>query len=151
AREVDDLRQLALDLAAAHAEDRAVEEDVLAPRELGMESGSDLEQAADASPDHRATLRRRRDPRQDLQQRRLAGAVPTDDAEHLALVELERHVLERPDVLALTRVLRSEEPLRGVRGRFAEGAVRGLKLADAVPLRKIVGFDRDRHQIVSAK
>ena len=31
-----------------HAEDRAVQEDVLAARELGVEAGADLEQRADA-------------------------------------------------------------------------------------------------------
>ena len=36
-----------LDLAALHVEDRAVQEDVLAAGELGMEAGADLEQRAD--------------------------------------------------------------------------------------------------------
>ena len=51
AGELGDLRQLGLDLAALHAEDRAVQEDVLPPGELGVEAGSDLEQAADAAAD----------------------------------------------------------------------------------------------------
>ena len=36
---------------AAHAEDRAVEEDVLAAGQLGVEPGADLEQRADAAVD----------------------------------------------------------------------------------------------------
>ena len=51
AGEVDDLGQLARDLAASHAEDGAVQVDVLAAGQLGMEARADLEQAADAAAD----------------------------------------------------------------------------------------------------
>ena len=51
AGELDDLVELALDLPPLHPEDRAVQEDVLAAGELGMEAGADLEQAADATAD----------------------------------------------------------------------------------------------------
>ena len=105
--ELDDVVEALLDLAALHAEDRAVEEDVLAARELRVEARADLEQAADASADLGAARGRRRDPREDLQERRLPGAVASDDAEDLALGHLERDVLERPDLLAG----------RGARGR----------------------------------
>ena len=47
----DDLVELASDLGAAHAEDGAVEIDVLASGELGMKAGADLEQAGDAALD----------------------------------------------------------------------------------------------------
>ena len=39
--------------------------------------------------------------REDLQQRRFARAVAADDAHHLAALDLERHVLERPELLDL--------------------------------------------------
>ena len=55
-RELGDLGELRLNLAALHAEDRAVQEHVLAPGELGMEARSDLEQAPDAAADLRSTL-----------------------------------------------------------------------------------------------
>ena len=60
AGEVDDLVELPRDLAALHAEDRAVQEDVLAPGQLRVEAGADLEQAADATPDLGPARRRRR-------------------------------------------------------------------------------------------
>ena len=41
---------------------------------------------------------RRGDPRQDLQHRALAGAVAPDDADGLAGLDLERDVLQRPEV-----------------------------------------------------
>ena len=55
--ELDDLVEAALDLLALHAEDRAVQEDVLAPGELGVEAGADLEQGADAAAEPRLALR----------------------------------------------------------------------------------------------
>ena len=51
--EGDDLVELARDLRPAHAEDRAVEVDVLAPGQLGVEAGADLEQRADPAADRR--------------------------------------------------------------------------------------------------
>ena len=51
--EGDDLVELAADLGAGHAEDRAVEIDVLAAGQLGMKAGADLEQARDAAADRR--------------------------------------------------------------------------------------------------
>ena len=42
-----DLVELRLDLAAAHAEDRAVEEDVLAAGQFRVEARADLQQAGD--------------------------------------------------------------------------------------------------------
>ena len=52
--------KLACDLAAPHPEDRAVQVDVLAAGQLGVEAGADLEQAADAAADLRPARRRRR-------------------------------------------------------------------------------------------
>ena len=46
--EGDDLVELSANLGAAHAEDRAVQKDVLAAGQLGMKAGADLEQRADA-------------------------------------------------------------------------------------------------------
>ena len=45
----DDLVELASDLASRHAKDGAVEEDILAAGQLGMEAGADLEEAGDAA------------------------------------------------------------------------------------------------------
>ena len=99
----NDLVELASDLVRAHAEDRAVEIDVLAARQLRMKSSADLEQAGDAADDGDAPLARLGDARQDLQERGLAGAVAADDAEHLAALNLEAHVLQRPEFLGRRR------------------------------------------------
>ena len=47
--ELDDLVELAPDFRTAHAQDGAVQEDVLAAGELGVKAGADLEQAGDAA------------------------------------------------------------------------------------------------------
>ena len=48
-RELDDVVELRGDLAAPHPEDGAVQVDVVAPGQLGMEACPDLEQRADAA------------------------------------------------------------------------------------------------------
>ena len=55
--EVDDGVELARDLLAAHAEDGAVEEDVLAAGQLAVKAGADFEQRADAAVDARDARR----------------------------------------------------------------------------------------------
>ena len=143
-RELCDLRQLGLDLAALHAEDRAVQEDVLPARELGMEAGPDLEQAADAAADRGSALGRSRDAGEDLEQRRLAGAVSPDDPERLAFLEVERDVPESPDLLVSAPMLLPGEPLADVRHRLAQRPVRGLELAYPVALGETLDGDRGR-------
>ena len=97
--ELDNLIEAALDLLAFHAEDRAVQEDVLAPCELGVESGADLEQGPHAAAEPRLAFGRRGDPGEDLEQGALAGAVVADDAHRLASLDLEAHVAQRPELL----------------------------------------------------
>ena len=97
--EGDDLVELARDLAALHSEDGAVQKDVLAAAQLGMEARADLEQRADQASDRDVAVRGRGDARQHFQQRALAGAIPADDADHLARRDLERDVAERPDAI----------------------------------------------------
>ena len=48
-READDLGELPLDFGLAHAEDGAVEKNVLAAGEVGMKTGADLEQRSHAA------------------------------------------------------------------------------------------------------
>ena len=62
-----------------------------------MEAGADLQQRADAAVELGAAGGRLRDPREDLQQGALAGAVAADDADDLAALDLEGDVLEGPE------------------------------------------------------
>jgi hypothetical protein len=114
--EAQDLLDVLVDVAALEAVDRRVEVDVLAPRELRVEAGADLDQRADASADRKRAGRRREDPRDQLEQRRLARAVPPDDPEGLARLDVEIDVAQRPE-LARLRELPAEDRLLQRAGR----------------------------------
>ena len=98
-REGDDLVEAALDLAARHPQDGAVEEDVLAPRAVRVEAAAQLEERGDAAPEPHLARRRLEGARHDLEQRALARAVPADDADGLAPSHVEGHVAERPELV----------------------------------------------------
>ena len=155
--EGDDLVEAAVDLVLSHAEDRAGQEDVLAPRQLGMEPGAYVEERTDASGYLRPALRRFRDPRQDLEDRRLTRTVDADHADRLALSDLERDILQGPEPPPLSLSCTcSGPPHRGrrrVRNALPDRAV-AVIAAEAITLRDSLGLDdRRRHfaQMTSAK
>jgi hypothetical protein len=84
-----------------HPENRAVEEDVLATRKLSMKSRPNPKKACDAPPQQNLSLGRLRDTAQDLEKRALSSAVGANDTNNLTLLDLEAHVLERPELLYL--------------------------------------------------
>ena len=140
AGELDDLGELALDLAPPHSEHGAVQEDILPPGQFGVESGPDLEEAAHAPADLRASLGRCGDTRQQLQQGRLPRSVTSDDSDHLAGGHVERDVAKRPDVLMVMLMVQSPGETAGAAGqRLAQRAVTRLQLADPVTLREPLG------------
>ena len=154
--EGDDLVEFSRDLRSAHAEDRAVEKDVLATGQFRVKAGADLEQAADAAAQPHPALGRLGDAAEDLEQRALAGAVAADDADDLALLDFEAHVLQRPkllDLVALNDLLAAKEISRlayevarlacdDVTQRFISFALSGL-MADQVALGQIFDGDDD--------
>src|ERR1700731_3446410 len=99
--EGDDLVEFAFDLDAAHAEDRAVQENVFSTSQFGMKSGANLEQSGHTASKRHPPSRRFGDAAQDLEQRAFACAVATDNAEDLASLDLEADILERPEFLDL--------------------------------------------------
>ena len=84
------------ELLARHPEDGAVEVDVLAAGELGVEPGAELEQRRDPAARDDLTAGRAQDPGDALEQRRLARAVVTEQADGRALRHLEVDVLAAP-------------------------------------------------------
>src|ERR1051325_1278038 len=97
--ERDDLVEFSPDLGTCHAEDGAVEENIFAAGQLGVEAGPDLEQAGDAPVPGHAALGRLGDLREDFQKRGLARAIAADDADDFALLHVEGNVAERPEIL----------------------------------------------------
>ena len=98
-RERDDLVEPAADLVSLEAQDRAVEVDVLAPREILVKSGAHFDQCRESAV-HLESGRwsGRMMPREQLEHRALAGAVVADDPKRLPASHLERRVLERPEL-----------------------------------------------------
>ena len=117
--EVDDAGQPLLHRLVGHAEERAGEADVVAARQVGVEAGTERQQARHVADDVDGALVRLDDPGEDLEQRALAGAVRADDREALAVDEPERDVAEGPEVG------RSVAPLQEVPERAADRRLAG--------------------------
>src|SRR5579863_8242638 len=135
--EGDDLVELAGDLAASHAEDGAVEEDVLAAGELVMEAGADFEEAADAAVNGGLADGGLGDARQNLQERRFAGAVASDEAENFAFLYVEGDVLERPEGLLRPRAKQAQRVAQGAAELLRQQPV-GLVMAHAKALADVL-------------
>src|SRR5688500_6043646 len=151
-RRVDELLQLgelhngvelSLDLRAIHAEDRAVQKNVLASRELGMKSCSDFEETGDTATEVGISFGWRGDARKNLQQRTLPCSVAADNSHDVARLNVEAHVSQRPElcfpVIGSSQVSepahRSCEQLaqRIAESRFCSGAA-SYRVALAEPL-----------------
>ncbi|MBG9885124.1 hypothetical protein ABE10_00695, partial [Bacillus toyonensis] len=115
--ELHDRVEALLDLLLRHAEDRRVQEDVLAPGEVGVEAGAHLDEAGHASSREHAALVGTQDAGDELEHRRLARAVVAEERDRLAFADLEGHAVESLEVggelLALHR--RDEGLFDGVR------------------------------------
>ena len=104
---VDELLVARLHLGLRNAEHRGVHVEVVLARELGVEAGAELEERAEPAVHDEPPRRRPRRPGEDLEQRALPRAVPSDDPERRAALELEADVLERPLLLVAARACRA--------------------------------------------
>jgi hypothetical protein len=118
-----DVVEALLHLPAGETQHDPVDGDVLAPADLGMEAGAQLDEGRDAAAHHQAAARGPRDAGHQLQQRRLAGAVLADHAERGAGRDLEGHAVHRGEGLARRQV-----------GQQAPGDERALERAELVPV-----------------
>ena len=98
AGEVDDLVEAAPELLLGEPEDGPVEEDVFPAGQLGVESGTQLEQRRHLPVDRHRPHVGTEDLGQAFEHGALARAVLSDQAEGLPLVDLERHVPEGPEI-----------------------------------------------------
>ena len=92
--ERNDLVHFPADLRARQAEDRGIDIDVLATREIPDEPCAHLDQRGDAAANRHLAPRRLRDMRQHLEERALARAIASDDADHFPRLDAEAHVIE---------------------------------------------------------
>src|SRR5581483_8044623 len=112
--ELDDLVELRRDLLAREPEDRAVEVDVLATAELGVEPGAELEQRRHATVDRDPPAIGSQDVGDALEHRALPRAVLADEPEARALFDLEAHVAQRPELVVARAATAHERRLQAL-------------------------------------
>ena len=117
--ELLDRRHDPVHLLAREPQERSIQIRVLAPAEVRMEAGTDLEERGHPAVDLERATRRFRGPRQELEECRFPGAVRADHAERLARLDREAHVAQRLDPLR-RRVLPQEGLLERARALAAE-------------------------------
>ena len=98
AGELDDLVELGADFGFGHPENGAVQKDVLAPAQLGMEPGADLEERCDATADSYLAACGLGDAAENFQQGALASSITTDNSHNLAGLDIERHIAQGPEI-----------------------------------------------------
>src|SRR5436190_4269545 len=147
--------ELPVDFSARQPEQPGAEIHVLAAGQLGVEPGAELDQRDHVSADAHHSARRPRDARDELEERRLAGAVASDDAEARTDGNLERDVAQRPD--------RRTDPAARGRVHFVrltpqvadlgrDEVAKRTRTSGAVLLGDLIELDGNRgHQMTSAK
>ena len=141
-REGDDLVELPVDLLLLHAEDGPVEEGILAARQFAVEAHADLEQRADAAAHLDAALAGLGHAREDLEQRALARPVATDDADNIALRDLEGDIVERLEHGQLFGLAALQRRGGARDDRLAQGFVALARGGDLVFLGEVLDADR---------
>ena len=162
--EVDNFIELAPDFAAGHSQDGAVEKDVFTPAKLGVKSSADLKQAGHPPANGDAPFAWFGDARQDLEQRRFARTVASDHPDHVALIDGEIDIAQRPEFFDLFAIddRFTAHHVHGGSAKLADVARNGVAqraaavgrfVPDQVFLAQPIGRDRDvrRHHTRSAK
>ncbi len=112
-------------------EDRRVEEDVLAAGQIRMEAGPQFEQGSQPTAVFDAARGGLQNPADQLEQRRFAGAVGTDQPDGRPAGDVEIDVPQRPEVfLVRVRPTEIDHPL-----------LEGFLLADDEPLGRVRHLD----------
>src|ERR1035437_6931669 len=109
-----------VDLAGGESEDGAVEVDVIAAAEFGVESGAEFEQGGDASVDTDRAGGGMKDSGDHLQQRALSGAIFADNAERFAALDLEADIVEGPEILVALQTIQGQQLLEAVARRVVD-------------------------------
>ena len=102
--ELDDGLDLLLDFIRLPAIDQSAQDDVPAAGRTGAETEIDVEERVDTAVDINASPCRTIDAEQHLEQRGLAGSVPSDQTQPVARLQGEADSVERGDVLRAASV-----------------------------------------------
>ena len=145
-REGHDLIELALNLPPRHPHDGAVEEDVLAARQVRMETGADLDERAEPPIGHERAGGGHGHAGEHLQERALARPVSPDQPQRVPPLQREADVTQRPELLA-RRHLSPEKTCAEAphlvldRGDVPAAAAKAVPLGNAGELDGYVGHE----------
>src|SRR5258705_12464092 len=110
-----------------------------------MEAGTNFEQAGQTAAHLDVTVCRISDSRNNFQQRAFTGAIAADNADPLALRDVEINVAQGPERLIAAGILAvgksSKRTFQGFDEELAESLVPGLHPPDPLFLRKIPNFN----------
>src|SRR6266478_2719743 len=109
-----------------------------------MEPRAHFQQRSNPAANLRPARGRARDARQNLQQRRLAGAVPPDQAKYFPFPYFQRYVLQRPKHLSLFSAKGSERRPHEIFERMAQAVVH-LQPAPVLLAESLSVYDRSCH------
>jgi len=138
--ELDDVIELLEDFASAHAEDGAVEEDVFAAGEFGVEACADFEERADGSEELDGAGGGVGDAGEDFEECGFSCAVAADDAEDFAAVYVEVEVFEGPEGFGVGT---AEGVAGSVKDVFGESGVAGALVGQHVTLGEVAYGDSE--------
>ncbi len=96
---IDDFIKFPLDFGAFHAQDGAVEINILAPGQFRMKTGANFQQRAHPPVDFTFAFGWIGDPRKNAQQRAFSGSVAAHNPQHLARLNIKGNMAQRPDLV----------------------------------------------------
>ena len=108
---------LAVDLCLLHAEEGAVQEEVLAAGEFGVEAGADFEQGGDSAAKRHRTASRGGDAGEDFEEGGFAGAVAADELERCAFRRTSPRFTSKLTSLSAQKVSISDSGLGRATGK----------------------------------
>src|SRR5262249_17725305 len=127
-------------LLAAAAEHAGIEINVVATGKFGIEARAELEECRDTPGRRDRSAVRMQGAAQNLQQRRLSGAVAANDGDGFASPNLEGHVPQRPELAVIPLRRLSYQPLKPRHNGLLEPVLRSV--IDQVALGQVVNPDR---------
>jgi hypothetical protein len=123
--ELFDLAVFLLDLSRSEPQDGAVQEDVVASGELGVEARAQLEQRRDPPVHLDLALGGSQNAGHQLQQGAFPGPVFADDAEGLAPPDFEIEIAQRPEIPVEAQAIKSQQFLEAIQGRVVDRVALG--------------------------
>ena|SRR6516165_10246673 len=143
----DYLIKFTLYLCSAHAEDGAIQENILASGQVRVKARANLQQRGNPAPQPRRSAGWLGNPAENLQKRALACSISTNDADDLAGLNGEGDAPEGPQFALLLVIVTSAvlHPLAmGVKQCGKPVAHRSGGLPEPISFREVLHFDHRR-------